>query len=361
MAEPFGRWFLPGPAEVHPEVLQAMARPMIAPGGSEMAALTAGLRQPLKDLFRTGRDVMVVAASATGLMEAAIRNGVEERVLVVIGGAYGERFAQVAEACGKEVVRAMVHPGRSLEPEHLAQFLDGPEVDAVALVHAEASTGALAPLAELTRVIKARKDVQVLVDAAGSIGGLPVETDQWGLDFVFTGSQKAMALPAGIALGVASDRLLARARKVNDRGRYFALDRLAEVAGEQERTSPPLPQYFALAAQLDRITRDGGIEARWRRHHEMLTTIEEWIMVRPHLALLPVEGRRAWTVSCIRLPDGISSEVVTEEMRNRGWMIAPGSGELRESTIRIGHMGDVTAAHLLPLLDALEQLLRRAE
>ena len=101
MADQFGRWFLPGPSQVHPDVLAAMARPHPADAGS----LLDGIRQPLKALFRTSREVMLVDASATGLMEAAIRNGVEERVLVVIGGSYGERFAQVAEACGKEVVR----------------------------------------------------------------------------------------------------------------------------------------------------------------------------------------------------------------------------------------------------------------
>jgi aspartate aminotransferase-like enzyme len=352
MADAFGRSFLPGSSEVHPAVLEALARPTYG-HPPEMASVQAELRQPLQDLFRTGRDVMLLPATATGLMEAAIRNGVDERVLVVIGGAYGERFAQVAEACGKEVVRAMVHPGRTLEAEQLAQFLDGPEVDAVALVHSETSTGALAPLSELARVILARKDVHVLVDAAGSIGGCPVETDAWGLDFVFSGSQKALALPAGIALGVASQRLIDRARKQPGRGRYFDLARMADPSG-QSPVSPALPQLFALKVQLERIRQSGGIEARWSRHHEMLKLVEEWVLVRPQFSFLAPEGRRSWTVSCVRLPPGLSSDAVVAEMRSRGWAIGQGTGAERESTLRIGHMGDVTAREVGPLLADLD-------
>jgi len=355
MIDGFGRWFLPGPAEVHPDVLRALARPMSAHREGEMVAMVDQLRQPLRDLFRTNHEVMAVASSATGLMEAAIRNGVAERVLVVIGGYYGERFAQVAQACGKDVVRVMVHPGRTLEPDHLAQFLDGPNVDAVALVHSETSTGALAPLSDLAKVIRAQRDVHLLVDAAGSLGGCPVESDLWGLDFVFAGSQKALALPPGIAFGVASPRLLDRAKRLSGRGRYFDLVQLANIAANHEPwTTPAIPQYFALAAQLDRIQKSGGIESRWRNHHEMLTLVEEWVLVRPDFQLLAPEGRRSWTVSCLRLPPGLKSETAVGEMRRRGWTISQGFGDLRDSTIRIGHMGDVTAAHLVPLLSDLD-------
>jgi aspartate aminotransferase-like enzyme len=355
MVERFGRWFLPGPCAVHPEVQAAMARPLSA---SSPEALQAELRQPLQDLFRTTRDVITAASSATGFMEAAIRCGVEERVLVVIGGEYGERFAQVAEACGKEVVRAMVHPGRTLESEHLAQFLDGPEVDAVALVHTETSTGALAPLHELVPVIRARKDVHVLVDAAGSLAGCPVETDQWGLDFVFSGSSKALALPPGLALGVVSPRFLSRAAKLAGRGRHLDLVRLAESSGKPSQDQAELPHMRALSHQLRRIAAAGGIEARWARHHQMLTMVEEWVLLRPAFSLLALEGRRAWTVSTICLPPGLSSQAVVTEMRNRGWEIARGYGDLGDSTIRIGHMGDLSADDLVPLLDDLDQVAR---
>jgi aspartate aminotransferase-like enzyme len=325
----------------------------MAPAG-DRAPVPADFQPRLRDLFRTGRDVMHVVSSATGMMEAAIRCGVEERVLVAIGGEYGERFAQVAQSCGKEVIRAMVPAGRTLEAEHLAQFLDGPEVDAVALVHAESSTGALAPLSDLARVVRARKDVHLLVDAAGSIGGCPVETDEWELDFVFSGSQKALALPPGLALGVVSGRLLARAARLGGRGRYFDLVRLAQAASQ-----PPvdlLPQHAALAAQLERIAAAGGLEARWKRHHEMLNQVEEWVLVHPGFALLAPEGRRSWTVSCLRLPNGMSAGQVVQGMRDRGWLIGQGYGELKAATLCIGHMGDVSPVELAELLGALGEV-----
>ena len=350
MPEPFGRWFLPGPSQVHPDVLAGLGR---LPEGT--TTLLDQLRQPLKDVFRTTREVMLVASSPAGMMEAAIRSGVEERVLVVMGGSAGERFAQVARACGKEVVRAMVPAGRTLEAEHLVQFLDGPEVDAVALVHAESSTGSLAPLEELSRVVQSRKSVHLLVDATGSLGGCPVETDGWLLDFVFSGSEEALALPSGIALGVASERLLARAGRLTGRGTYFDLIHLAAPLGHRS-DAPNLPQLGALAVQLERIEAEGGIEARWKRHHEMLTMVEEWVLLHPGFALLPAEGRRSWTVSCLRLPADLSSNRVVSSLNERGWRVGQGWGELRDSTIRIGHMGDVTPAELGGLLLALSDV-----
>lgn len=353
----FGHCFSPTFAEVHPDILEALSHQAVQPHAA-IGALMASLRPSLKGLFRTARDVIVVPGSAGGLMEAAIRCGVEERVLVVIGGVYGERFARVAEACGKEVVRVMVHPGRTLEPEHLVQFLDGPEVDAVALVHAETSTGALAPLAELVPVIRAKKDIHILVDAAGSVGGSPVETDLWALDFVFTGSEKALALPPGLALGTASPRLLERARRIKDRGYYFDLARMQDAAGlDQPATTPSLPHWFALKAQLDRIEARGGLESRWRRHHEMLTLVEEWVLLNPHMRLLPPEGRRAWTVSCLLLPAGRSSGEVVSAMTERGWLIERGKGELEDRSIMIGHMGDASAENLSLLLSDLGEVI----
>jgi aspartate aminotransferase-like enzyme len=350
MTEAFGRGFSPDASEIHPDVLRAMVR--VDQGA---APSPADLAQPLRDLFRTRRDVMLVACSATGMMEAAIRSGVEERVLVVIGGGYGERFAQVAQSCGKDVVRAMVPPGRTLEAEHLVQFLDGPEVDAVALVHSETATGSLAPLSELARVVRSRKNVHLLVDAAGSLGGSPVETDLWELDFVFSGSQKALALPAGLALATASERLLARAGKLAGRGRYFDLVHLARPDHLQAE-GRYLPQYSALAVQLERIAVSGGIENRWKRHHEMLKLVEEWVLLHPGFGLLPPEGRRSWTVSCLRLPPGMGSDRVVADLKARGWRIGAGSGELRDTTIRIGHMGDVTPEELSSLLASLSEV-----
>ncbi|HEU5170578.1 MAG TPA: alanine--glyoxylate aminotransferase family protein [Gemmatimonadales bacterium] len=347
----FGRAFLPGPVEVHPDVLAALGRPMISPWSDEARALLHGLQPGLRRLFRTGSPVLLAASSATGFLEAAIRNVVTRRVLVLSGGFFGEWVAGVAEACGKEVVRLCVPTGRVVEPDHLARFLGGPPVDAVALVHSDTSTGALAPLADLARVVRERSDALVLVDAVTSIGAVQVETDAWGLDFVFTGSQKALALPPGLALGAASPRLLERAARVRDRGWYFDLRKYDSAARSGRPTqTPALSLLYALERQLGRIDAAGGVEARWDRHAAMLAALERWVDAHPGWAFLAEPGRRSTAVSALTPPAGRTVPDLLRRMRERGYTLTGGLGSLADRVVRIGHMGDLTPAHLGAML-----------
>jgi aspartate aminotransferase-like enzyme len=349
----FGRFFLPGPTEVHSDVLSAMVRPMIPHRSSDMVALLQGLEAPLRDLWRTERAVYVGTCSATGFMEMAVRSGVQRRALSLVGGAFGERFAGIAAAAGREVVRLDVQLGRTCEPDMLRDALKRSDVDAVTLVHSETSTGALAPLEELAAVVRDFDDVVLLVDAVTSCAGSPVETDAWQLDFVLTGSQKALALPPGLALAVASERMIARAHQVPERGAY--LDLLAyhaAAANYQPTNTPAVSLLYALEAQMERIKEEGGIEARWQRHHTMQQQVEAWVGGRGGefgYAFLPEPGRRSWTVSCLRVPHGMSGRNIVQAMKRRGWVIGSGYGPLKEETIRIGHMGDHTPERLREL------------
>ena len=216
----FGRNFLPGPTDVRPEVLAAQVQPMFPHRGPRMQGLLAGMQPALQACFGTVQPVFVATCSGTGLIEAAIRSGVRERVLVPVGGYFGEYFARIAESCGKQVFRVEVHPGTAITPAQLEQFLEGPAVDAVAVVHSESSTGALADIPALAQVVKARKDLLLLVDGVTSVGAMPIEMDRWGADFYCTGSQKAMALPPGLAMGAASERFQERAARQDDAGYY---------------------------------------------------------------------------------------------------------------------------------------------
>ena len=353
----FGRFFLPGPTDVHREVLEAMVHPMFAHRGPEMIALLQRTEAPLKRLFRTAQPVLMATSSATGFMEAAVRGGVRERVLVVDGGFFGDRFARIAERSGKEVVRLPVPLGRTVEPGELGQWLDDHAVDAVALVHCETSTGALAPLEELARVVRAREDVMLLVDAVTSVGGSPVETDDWGLDFVFTGSQKALAMPPGIALATASPRMMERAHAQPEPGWYFDLVLHDEaIRGHQPTQTPCIPLYLALEAQLRRIDAEGGVEARWERHRTMLAMMEGWVAEHPAYAFFAPEGRRAWTVSALRVPSGRTGRGMARALLDRGWTIGAGLDAMADAMIRIGHMGDLAPEHLAGLLSALSEV-----
>jgi len=362
---PFGRFFLPGPTEVLPEVLRAQERAMIGHRGAATEALLGSLDAPLKEVFRTANPVMIAATSATGFMEAAIRNGVRRRVLCLVNGAFSDRFAKIATACGKEVVKGEVPWGEAFEADHVARLLDSSGADAVTLVHSETSTGVLSPVGDIAAVVRARPDVLLLVDAVTSLAGSPVETDAWGLDFVLTGSQKALALPPGLAFGVASVRMLERAKTLPNRGIYLDLVPYDEqIRKRQTPYTPALSLLFALDAQLARIAAEGGIEARWKRHAGMRERTERWAAERGAklgLAYLPRQLRRSWTVSCLKLPEGgrLVGGAVAKGMEARGFTIGAGYGKLKDATIRIGHMGDHTVAGLEALLAVLEEVLER--
>jgi len=351
----FGKFFLPGPTDVHPEVLEAMVRPMIGHRSSAMEKLLQGVAPKLGALARTSRPVLIGTNSATGFMEMAVRNGVRRRALSLVNGAFSERFAGIVNASGKECIRLDVPLGSAVEPDMLRDALRRTPVDAVTCVHSETSTGVLQDVAAFAEVVKEFDDVLLLVDAVTSMAGSPVETDRWNLDFVFTGSQKALALPPGLALGVASERMVDRAKTLEERGAYFDLiSFLAAMTKFQPTNTPAVSLLYALEVQLARIDREGGIEARWKRHDAMRRRVEAW-SAEVGVKFLPREGRHSWTVSCLRVPEGKHAKDVVAALKQRGWTIGAGYGALKDSTIRIGHMGDHTVEALDELLPLIGQ------
>ena len=354
---PFGRNFLPGPTDVHPEVLEATLKPYYFGFAEKMQALIAEMQPGLQRLFGTSQTVVISVSAASGMMEAAIRNGVRHRVLCVCGGYFGELFARIAEGCGKDVLRLNLHPGQTLEPDQLREFLDGPEIDAVSLVHSESSTGALAPLPELVKVIRERPDVMVLVDGVTSIGAMPVEMDAWGIDFLVTGSQKALALPPGLAFGAASERLMKRTAELDDRGFYLSMTHLVNAAKKGfPLTTPALPVFHALARQLERIAASGGLNPRFARHTAMAKMAAGWAEARG-LRVLALPERRSPTVTAIELPAGKKAGDIVAALEARDWLIASGLAPSVDGLIRIGHMGDLEPTHLEGLLAELSAVL----
>lgn len=360
-APSFGRFFLPGPTEVRPEILAAQTRPMIGHRGKGMEQLIAQIMPGLKRIFRTERPVYISASSATGLMEAAIRNCGGRRVLSLVNGAFSERFYRIALANGCEAETYEVPLGQAHDPARLAALLRGRRYDAVTVVHSETSTGALNPIQQLAEVVWKADDVLLLVDSVTGIAGAAVETDAWQLDFVLTGSQKALALPPGLALGVAHPRALARAKGQPHRGVYFDLMEFESyIHKHQTPNTPAVSLMYALAAQVVRIEQE-TIEGRWARHQAMAERTWSWAESERSLGrdvrVLAPEGFRSPTVSCLSVPEGKTGSQVNEAMQARGFTISAGYGALKESTIRIGHMGDHTVAELDDLLAALTEVL----
>jgi aspartate aminotransferase-like enzyme len=346
-----GRFFLPGPTEVYSPVAAAQLGPMIGHRGKAMEALVARLQEGLRHVFRTTRPVYVTASSATGFMEGALRNGARRRVLSLVNGAFSERFYRIALSCGLEAERVDVPLGEAHAPDVLADALANGSFDAVTVVHSETSTGVLNPIADLARVAHAAGDVAFLVDSVTGIGGAVVETDAWELDVVLTGSQKALALPPGLAFAVARENVLERAAASSARGTYFDFVEFEKfIAKNQTPNTPAVSLLYALDVQLVRIQRE-TIEGRWARHAAMAARTWRWVdeMAR--------HGARSPTVSCIRVPAPHTGPTVTAALKERGWTIGSGYGPLKDATIRIGHMGDHTVEELDALLEALAEVL----
>lgn len=359
----FGRFFLPGPTEVRPEILEAQLRPMIGHRGKGMEELIAQIQPGLKYVFRTERPVYISTSSATGFMEAAIRNGARRRVLSLVNGAFSDRFHKIALACGLPADKVEVPLGQGHTPDMLEDALRRGDYDAVTVVHSETSTGVLNPIRELAEVTHAAGDVVLLVDSVSGLAGAPVETDAWKLDFVLTGAQKAFALPPGLAFGVAQPNILERAAQKPDRGVYFDfLEFEKYLEKNQTPNTPAVSLLYALAAQLETIQKE-TIEARWERHAAMARRTWEWVESMQgrgiDLQVLAPEGFRSPTVTCIRVPQGWTGPQITAALKERGYTISSGYGKLKDETIRIGHMGDHTVEELDELLGVLEEVLTK--
>jgi aspartate aminotransferase-like enzyme len=344
---------------VRAELLAAMGRRMIPHRGPEMLALLARVHPRLQALAGTARPVYIASSAATGMMEAAVRCASRKRVLSLVSGAFGERFARIAESCGREVTRVTVPPGDVVTVEQLALALEHGHYDAVTAVHVETSTGTLNDIAAFAAVTRERPDTMLLVDAVSSVGGMRVRMDEWGADVLFFASQKALALPPGLAFAAMSERAMDRAVVLPDRGMYLDLVRYDEFWQRgQTLGTPAVSVLFALDEQLAAIETEGA-GARFARHEAMRAAVENWVQhARSRdlpVGMLAAEGARAPTVSCLTY--GGDTGALLARLEERGFVIGSGYGALGAGTVRIGHMGDHTVLETEKLLAAMEEVM----
>ena len=350
-----GRFFLPGPTEVHPDVLAAQTGPMIGHRGAAIQELLARIDRGLKTVFQTDRPVIVSTSSATGLMEAGVRNGViDGKVLSLVSGAFSKRFADIARACGHDVEVWEVEWGTVHDPAQLAERLSSGSYDAVTLSQSETSTGSLQDLRSIADVVGRHEETILLVDSVTGVGGVETLTDEWAIDYILTGSQKALALPPGLAFAAAGESILDRSARSATKGWYFDLEMLqGQIVDHQTPATPAISLLYALDFQLQRIAEE-TMEARWQRHLDMQQRTIAWVDEMHDegvdIGVFAAEGHRSPTVTCVT--SDRSREIVAE-MFERGWVIGGGYGKLKDSTFRIGHMGDHTMEELEDLLGAL--------
>jgi predicted phosphoserine aminotransferase len=351
--------FIPGPIEVRPEILDAQSQWMIGHRMAECADLVGRIEPKLQQVFFTEKRVLINASSGTGLMEAAVRNCVSQKILHCINGAFSDRWHQISQANGKATDTLEVPWGQPIRPEQVADKIAGGGFDAIALTHNETSTGVTSPIKELAQVVREApngQEIMILVDSVSSLAGARLEFDAWDLDVALTSSQKAFALPAGLAFCAVSDRAMEKAKTIPDRGYYFDfIDLDKYLQRNQTPATPAVSLLFALDSQLTDILAE-GMEARFARHLAMRDRTIEWAAERD-FALFAAPGYESPTVTCINNTMDLDISALNKHLRTKGMIISNGYGPLKGKNFRIAHMGDMQLSDLEELFGAMDEFL----
>ena len=354
----------PGPSNVHPRVLQALATPLVGHLDPTFLNVMNDIQALLRRVFST-TNPFTIAVSGTGSagMEAAVVNVVEpgDAVIVGINGVFGTRLAAIVERCGGKVIRIEVPWGQVIEPEMMAAALRrSSPVKAVAFVHAETSTGAWQPLEPISALCR-RYNTLLIVDAVTSLGGIPVEVDRWGIDVCYSATQKCLSCPPGLAPLTLSDRALSvvKNRRSPCQSWYFDLSLIADYWTEHNRAyhhTAPISMLYALREAL-RLIEEEGLPSRFARHQLNSRALLAGLMALG-LDPLPPPDRRLPTLICVTIPAHIDEAAVRSQLLETfGIEIGGGLGPLKGKVWRIGLMGESsTEANVLTLLNAIEEI-----
>ena len=361
MSAPHTKLFIPGPVEVSEKTLRAFATPMIGHRSSAFQELYAAIQPRLRELLFTKNPVFLSTSSAWGVMEGAIRNLVRpgRKLLCCMCGAFSDKWHEVALACGISAEPLQVEWGQPILPEMVEARLAQGGFDAITFIHNETSTGAMNPLTEVAGVMKRFPETLLIVDSVSSLGGVRIEMDSLGLDVLLAGTQKALAMPPGLALCAVSKRALDRARQVPNRGYYFDL---VEFVNNHEKnmtpSTPSIGHIYALQSRLEDIFTE-GLDARYQRHLKMAQITRQWVRDRG-FRMFPREGYESLTLSCVANQRKIDLATWIKRLRERHHCIIDGGyGKIKGTTFRIAHMGDETPETITQLLAWLDNTMER--
>lgn len=350
--------FIPGPTNVHPDVLAKMATPMIGHRTPEASELQKSISDKLKKLMYTENKIVLSTSSGTGLMEGAIRSITLKKAIVFSTGAFGKRWHELALLNGIDADLHEVESGNPVLPETVDHFLKTGKYDSMAITHNETSTGVMNPLEIISEVMQKYPEVIWMVDAVSSLGGVKIETDKLGIDVCISSSQKALALPPGLSLASISEKTEERLKKIGHKGFYLDLLTLCEYIDKrnnQYSCTPSLPHMFALDFQLDRIFKE-GLENRYIRHIEIAEYMITW--ANHFFKVYPIPGFESLTVTCIKNIRQINIPELNKELQLRNMVLSNGYGSLKDKTFRIGHMGEINIEDMMELTTAMEEILK---
>ena len=354
---PTPKLFIPGPIDVSPATYAAMSRPMIGHRGAEFEALYASTQPVLQQLAGTQRPVFLSTSSAWGVMEAAMRNLTQKKVLTLCNGAFSDKWFDVDKKCGKEADKIQADWGQPIDPELVRAKLSEGGFDAVTFIHNETSTGVMSDLTAIAKVVKSFPDVMLIVDTVSSFSAMPHAMDELGIDVLLAGVQKAMALPPGLAVFAISEAALERAKSAKDRGYYFDFIEFEKnAAANNTPSTPAISLIFGLQNMLENIASE-GLPQRFARHRQNNQMIHDWAG-RHNFQHFAPEGYRSVTLSCFHTPEGFDQTAFIKVLKTKhNFLINGGYGKIKGITFRISNMGNETPATMQELIDAMNDVL----
>ncbi|HEC68622.1 MAG TPA: alanine--glyoxylate aminotransferase family protein [Candidatus Desulfofervidus auxilii] len=351
--------FTPGPTPVPPKTSLAMAAPIIHHRSPQFATVLAEVKENLKYVFQTQNDVLILASSGTGGMEGVVTNTLSpgDKALVVRAGKFGERWAEICKAYGVEVLNIDVEWGRCVKAEQIAHGLDkNPEIKAVFVQAHETSTGVKFPLKEIAEVVKKRETTILVVDAISALGAMEIKTDEWGLDVVVGGSQKALMLPPGLAFVCLNERAWRFVEESRLPKYYFDFSKEKKsLEKNQTAYTPAVSLIIGLRENLRQI-KQIGLE-NIVKYHQRLSDGVKMAVKAMGLSIFTKENPSE-VLTAVEAPKGIDAQMIVKKLREEyGITIAGGQSQLKGRIFRISHMGYVDEHEMVMTIAALERVL----
>ena len=356
----------PGPSPVHPRVLKAMSSHVIGHLDPYFLKVMDDCQSMLRELFNTKNQVTFpVSGTGSAAMEASICNVIEEgdKAVICINGVFGERMADVADRFGAEVIRVEAPWGQPIDPSDLQEALkSNPGVTLVGIVHAETSTGVLQPIEEIGEICR-EHDALLLLDCVTSLGGVPVEIDKWGVQIAYSGTQKCLSCPPGVAPITFGERALGKVRERKNKvtSWYFDVSMVEKYWGNDRvyHHTGPITMNYAIREAL-RIIFDEGLENRFARHKEVSLALQKGVEALG-LSMFAKEGARTPTLNTISLYDGLDDGAIRKTLLNDfNIEIGGGLGPLAGKIWRVGMMGHgASQANVVYFLSALEVIFKK--
>lgn len=347
----------PGPTPVLPEALEAMARPIIHHRTPQFQAILKEVEENLKYVFQTKNDVLILAASGTGAMEAAVSNLLSpgDRAIVVRAGKFGERWAELCVSYGVEVIPIDVEWGKSVDPESIRKILDEGRIKAVYTTLCETSTGTSTDIEKLAGIVKDTQAV-LIVDAISALAAVPLKTDEWGVDVVVSGSQKGLMIPPGLAFISLSQKAWELAKTSTLPKFYFDLSAYKKSMAKDDTPYTPAVNLIIGLNETLRAIKEEGLESILSRHRKHARAVRNAVKTIGLELFSPDAYSDA--VTAVKVPDGIDGAKLVKTMRDKyGVGIAGGQAELKGKIFRIATMGYITASDLKVCIATLETVL----